>query len=58
MLPSKSVPTTGRGSGKCKRGVDNTDSNVVVQVGEDIQVNVHGSNTPQEKRGKKEVYSF
>jgi hypothetical protein len=79
VLPSKSAPTTGRGSGKRKRGVDKEieDGNLngpsqgsehdtvdtpiddaVVQAGEDMHVNGLGSNAPQEKRSKKEVYSL
>ena len=69
MLPSKSVPTTGRGSGKRKRGVDKEPSrvsehgmpadNAVVQVDEDtIHVNGLEPNAPQEKRTKKEVKSL
>jgi hypothetical protein len=74
VLPSKSVPTTGRGSGKRKRGVDKDIEdgdgpsqgsehdtpidNAIVQVGEDMHVNGLRSNAPQEKRSKKEVYSL
>ena len=72
VLPSKSVPTTGRGSRKRKRGVDKENKNgdgpsqvsehdtpidnEVVQVDEDMQVNRLEPNAPQEKRSKKEVY--
>ena len=72
VLQSKSVPTTGRGSQKRKRGVDKENkngdgpsqvsehdtpiNNEVVQVDEDMQVNRLEPNAPQEKQSKKEVY--